>query len=80
MDSNSTLTVYAKSNGRWKIAVGLIILVVAILAAALLTSQRDKSSGSLPRIAYAMPITLAAIPAYIASEKGFWKNEGLDVD
>ncbi len=27
-----------------------------------------------------MPITLAAIPAYIASEKGFWKNEGLDVD
>ena len=26
-----------------------------------------------------MPITVAAIPAYVALEKGFWKEEGLDV-
>src|SRR5256885_15021439 len=31
------------------------------------------------KITYAMPITVAAIPAYVALEKGFWKEEGLDV-
>ena len=31
------------------------------------------------RLTYAMPITVAAIPAYVALEKGFWKEEGLDV-
>jgi NitT/TauT family transport system substrate-binding protein len=31
------------------------------------------------KITYAMPITVAAIPSYVALEKGFWKEEGLDV-
>src|SRR5205085_12551904 len=34
---------------------------------------------SITEIRYAMPITVAAIPAYVALYKGFWRDEGLDV-
>ncbi|MGH8475336.1 MAG: ABC transporter substrate-binding protein [Blastocatellia bacterium] len=66
--------------GRWKLAVGLVILVLVIASGAFLLLNRDKPAGSQPKITYAMPITVAAIPAYVASEKGFWKEEGLEVN
>jgi len=37
-------------------------------------------AGGLPAVKYAVPITIAAAPAYIANDQGFWKDYGLDVE
>jgi NitT/TauT family transport system substrate-binding protein len=68
-----------KSSGRWRMAFGLLVLVIGAAAAWFLVFY-SKTAELGPRITYAMPITVAAIPAYVASEKGFWKEEGLQVD
>jgi ABC-type nitrate/sulfonate/bicarbonate transport system substrate-binding protein len=56
-----------------------VILYLILAAFALGVSCAKKEKPSTPKISYAMPITVAAIPAYVALEKGFWKEEGLNV-
>lgn len=74
-----------KSQGkRWhRVALGLVALVVAsVIGAYFLASPRGQGDAPprVTKITYAMPITLAAIPAYVAAEKGFWQEEGLEVE
>ncbi|MGH8604354.1 MAG: ABC transporter substrate-binding protein [Gammaproteobacteria bacterium] len=74
-----------KSQGkRWhRVALGLAALVVAsVIGAYFLASPRGQGDAPprVTKITYAMPITLAAIPAYVAAEKGFWQEEGLEVE
>ncbi|MBI5134794.1 NrtA/SsuA/CpmA family ABC transporter substrate-binding protein [Candidatus Uhrbacteria bacterium] len=42
-------------------------------------SGKTRAQVELPTIIYAMPITVAAIPSYVALKKGFWEEEGLRV-
>jgi NitT/TauT family transport system substrate-binding protein len=56
------------------------ILPAFLLMAFLLAScDNEHATGANPTITYAMPVTVAAIPAYVAAEKGFWSKEGLNV-
>jgi NitT/TauT family transport system substrate-binding protein len=55
------------------------LFLLALVALGLTASCVKKGKPTLTKITYAMPITVAAIPAYVALEKGFWKEEGLDV-
>jgi aliphatic sulfonates family ABC transporter substrate-binding protein len=56
-----------------------LILITLVLAFISLTISCNRKDQPITKITYAMPITVAAIPAYVALEKGFWKEEGLDV-
>lgn len=67
----------AASRGRLWIGTGSLCALI-ILGLVIFTGRKQPSTAV--KITYAMPITVAAIPAYVASEKGFWKQEGLDVD
>jgi ABC-type nitrate/sulfonate/bicarbonate transport system substrate-binding protein len=58
--------------------IGLVPLFLIVVLLGSCCSKQGPSPDTL-RITYAMPITVAAIPAYVALEKGFWKEEGLDV-
>lgn len=40
----------------------------------------SKKEAGRVKIVYAMPTTVPAVLAYVADEKGFWKEEGLDVE
>lgn len=56
-------------------------LLVALLTALAVLSACTRHAEPTPiRITYAMPLTVAAIPAYVALERAFWAAEGLDVD
>lgn len=57
-----------------KIALGLLITLILIVN---IGSIRALASDTT--ITYAMPVTVAAIPVYVAAEKGFWADEGLNV-
>jgi NitT/TauT family transport system substrate-binding protein len=57
--------------------VAIALLAVVVITTAM--SCNNKNKPATTKITYAMPITVAAIPAYVALEKGFWKDEGLDV-
>ena len=59
-----------------KYFIALLLIAAATVSAC---CSRTEIPPSQRRIVYAMPITVAAIPAYVALEKGFWKEEGLDV-
>ena len=74
---------------RFFVAWIVLVAVVAALFAALFVISRPRHSetstnASRPeeavKIVYAMPITVAAIPAYVALEKGYWSEEGLAVE
>ena len=52
-------------------------LVLALFFAAACDGKQPTTAN--PTIIYAMPITVAAIPAYVAAEKGYWAQEGLNV-
>lgn len=54
----------------------LILLFVAFVA----VSCQRSTPVAATRITYAMPITVTAVLPYVALEKGFWRNEGLDVN
>jgi len=56
------------------------LLVVLLIGAALWLVWRKPAETQLIRITYAMPETVAAIPAYVALERGYWAKEGLTVD
>lgn len=56
-----------------------ILLLICILGSCCAKQNIPNSPSNPIKITYAMPITVAAIPAYVALEKGFWKEEGLDV-
>jgi len=62
-----------------KLCIG-IMLGCILLGIGFMTFTRKKEGSSPVKITYAMPITVAAIPAYVASEKGFWEKEGLNVE
>jgi ABC-type nitrate/sulfonate/bicarbonate transport system substrate-binding protein len=51
-----------------------------IAVAFLIASCSKKSDHIQDKVVYAMPITVAAIPAYVALEKGYWREEGLEVE
>ena len=53
------------------------VLILGLLLGACCTRQTPPQTNT--KLIYAMPITVAAIPAYVALEKGFWKEQGLDV-
>jgi aliphatic sulfonates family ABC transporter substrate-binding protein len=57
----------------------LSVILLAVVTTSLAMSCNNKTKPPTTKITYAMPITVAAIPAYVALEKGFWKEEGLDV-
>jgi sulfonate transport system substrate-binding protein len=60
-----------------------VIKTLSILALTLLCPFSNASGGaraSDETITYAMPVTVAAIPVYVAAEKGFWSDEGLKVN
>jgi sulfonate transport system substrate-binding protein len=61
---------------RWCQSINLIIIVVTLF----IFACGKKPDQSQDKVVYAMPITVAAIPAYVALEKGFWKQEGLEVE
>lgn len=46
-------------------------LVLAAAATVISLKPFGRVQGP-PQVTYAMPVTVAAIPAYVASEKGFW--------
>jgi aliphatic sulfonates family ABC transporter substrate-binding protein len=58
--------------------IGVLGLAVVALVVGACCSKQSPPATSV-RVTYAMPITVAAIPAYVALEKGFWREEGLDV-
>src|SRR6202007_2678378 len=64
------------------VRIGLLVLAVGLLVASCTreTKRPQSATPARTRITYAMPITVAAIPAYVALDKGFWAAEGLDVD
>jgi ABC-type nitrate/sulfonate/bicarbonate transport system substrate-binding protein len=62
----------------WFITV--LLLAVFLASAGLLATCRKQAEPQPIRITYAMPITVAAIPAYVTLERGYWVDEGLDVD
>jgi aliphatic sulfonates family ABC transporter substrate-binding protein len=70
--TDSALTV-RNSSSQYFIALLLVIAFVSM------SMSCNKNKLATTKITYAMPITVAAIPAYVALEKGFWKDEGLDV-
>ena len=57
-------------------AVGLVALLLACLTAA---APRHATSAEKVRIAYPVP-SMAMIPAWIAKDLGFFRDEGLDVE
>jgi aliphatic sulfonates family ABC transporter substrate-binding protein len=61
----------------WLLVALGIALVVAL--AVWLGNRRSQPAAPI-RITYAMPITVAAIPAYVALDQGFWTAEGLNVN
>ncbi len=64
---------------RWRVPYFIfIVFAFAILGLAVSCEKKEKLAPT--KITYAMPITVAAIPAYVALEKGFWKEEGLNVE
>jgi NitT/TauT family transport system substrate-binding protein len=68
-----------RSSIQWRL-VGPVIVAVGFAVSGFWLAGCHERAATVPRITYAMPITVAAIPAYVASEKGFWKDESLDVD
>lgn len=62
----------------WFITV--LLLAVLLASAALLAACKRQAEPQPIRITYAMPMTVAAIPVYVALERGYWADEGLDVD
>lgn len=57
-----------------------LCLVVALLTALTIPGCTRRPEPTPVRITYAMPVTVAAIPAYVALDRGFWTAEGLQVD
>ncbi len=58
----------------------LTLIFLALMVLGLTASCARKDKPTVTKITYAMPITVAAIPAYVALEKGFWKEEALNVE
>lgn len=65
--------------GTIKVVFATVVVVVVALAAYML-AQPDSKRPVTSKVRYAAPLTIAAAPVYIADAKGFWKDEGLDVD
>lgn len=62
------------------LGIGLLLLVVIIAFARLNKNTSDQSGSKInTTVRYAVPLTIAAAPAYVAEEKGFWKDAGVDV-
>ena len=71
------MTNLALSIRKWSARYVAIILLATVLS--ITAASCNNTNKPVTKITYAMPITVAAIPAYVALEKGFWKEEGLDV-
>lgn len=56
-----------------------LLLLATLLLGSCCTKQGTPNSNNRIKITYAVPVTVAAIPTYVALEKGFWIEEGLDV-
>ncbi|MES2659521.1 MAG: NrtA/SsuA/CpmA family ABC transporter substrate-binding protein [Verrucomicrobiota bacterium] len=65
---------------KWLLAAAVFVVILLGIWLMFLNRTQPVKSTANTHITYAMPITIAAIPAYVASEKGFWRNEGLTVN
>jgi ABC-type nitrate/sulfonate/bicarbonate transport system substrate-binding protein len=61
---------------RWLLGVQALVLLLFVVG--FLAACRNQPQPL--RITYAMPVTVAAIPAYVALERGYWAEQGLEVD
>ena len=58
----------------WRVVLGAWVIVL------LLSPVSAMSAGNLKKVIFAIPsITINMTPLWIAQEKGFFKEEGLDV-
>jgi len=80
-EATGVISMERKRHGRAKVWLVAFILVACALVALVVYVRNGQRNGStdVTKITYAMPVTVAAIPAYVAAEKGFWTDEGLDV-
>ena len=63
-------------------AVVLVSIVIVAALGAIIFYPKSSSTpeNELTNVRYAAPLTIAAAPVYVADAKGFWNEEGLDVD
>lgn len=66
---------------KWRKILRILIVLLFVGNSLSGTScTKQPNSPATTKITYAIPITVAAIPSYVAMEKGYWKEEGLDVN
>lgn len=67
-----------------KLLIGFVLLLIfSFFIVGRTKKQTDNnliSEIKKEQIVYAIPITVAAIPSYVALKKGFWEEEGLHVE
>lgn len=69
-----------KHRSKALILVGVLILIVATLVFAWYRiSSSNEATIKKMTVRYAVPLTIAAAPAYIAEQKGFWTEAGVNV-
>jgi NitT/TauT family transport system substrate-binding protein len=68
-----------RAPGLWLIGL-LVAFLLIIIGVTLWLAWRKPAETQPIRITYAMPLTVAAIPVYVALERGYWAKEGLAVD
>jgi len=72
-----------KQIAKTKFPIGLVVLFIFSFFIVGYTNKQANSNliteSKKEEITYAMPITVAAIPSYVALKKGFWEEEGLHV-
>lgn len=56
-------------------------VLIAVLLAGCATADPDSTPQlELASMTYAVPLTIAAAPAYVAADQGYWEDLGLDVE
>ena len=59
----------------------LCVLLVAMMALSLAScGKKEEESGELKKLSISHHPVLSGLPAYVALQKGFFEEEGLDVD
>ncbi|TKT93324.1 ABC transporter substrate-binding protein [Dyadobacter frigoris] len=63
---------------RFSLVVSIVIVVFCLSACK--RESRKETDGANDKISYAVPQTIAAMPAYVAIANKYWEEEGLEVD
>ena len=66
---------------RQKLAIPIAALIILLGAAIfyIISGRGSQPEGDQVEVRYAAPMTIAAAPVYVADAKGFWQDEGIDV-